>query len=691
VPDSDTLSDTGVDGTPEQVLELATYDIQTDGVSAVVAEQTITPAGGTVTGVDGLEIVVPAGSFDADVTFTVTSRAITFADFADDVVVATPLYDIEYGEQMSKGLMKLRLPMAIGDEDVPLVLTWNPASGRVEALGLVDWDETGVAVITRHFSPVLGVRMTRQAARAKNPTVDFVPGRDDWQFNNFTTLSAPKGNCQGMTVSSLWYWHLRAERRFGVLGPDPHPDIPSDAPLWNAYDNFGLGDTKTPGSTLDDDMGRRLVATVQMESDLKIDLGIMDVYRGAEEHQMTQTDRVFYYITAALIVTGAPQFVQLGEASGDGTHSVVCFGKSGDVLHVYDPNNAGGTGELRFDFTADKWVPYDTTLTKVLALDKASEQTWNDIPSLWMQMESGTVGDAYFPHIDYIINELDAAGNTSSSFEADLVSVNTAGTNALSFGATWPSEYNLHYVSYRLNGDQLEALPGNTHTLAEEELALIGVLVRQQVAGESEAAWPWVDFKWFSVEKGEAEVVDLPDGNVNASFKAVVFGRFQENETLYDGDIVENSTEREYEGNHDPIWHPWLADGTLTGTNLNADVTEQTDDITRSTTITAAFDATLDTITAFEMTASVEGISSGDDIAVVTSVSGTSVPYVSTLTGWRIYSLEGAAVCDAIDSMAYTSNTRGDVMGYTQETRLEMLDFSCNEESRLIIQFQNAE
>jgi len=480
---------------------LPVYDIKTEGQGTTLADQTITTAGGTVSGTDGFEIVVPEGAFDKDIKFTVVSKEIVSTNLPFGVTVGTPLYSIDDGGQTSGKFMKVHLPMSIAEDEIPLVVTWNQETGIIDVLGFSGYDENGVDAITRHFSPVSGIKLSVDMVRKANlDSIAFELKRDNWQFKNFTAHASPGGQCQGMTSSALWYWTLKAERATGVYGQDLYPDISTSGTLWNKYESFGVSDLKTPEFPLDDEMARKMVGTLQVEADLLMTTDYLDYFSSDDIFKMKGNSKLFYQISAALQVTKAPQYITLSDSTGFNRHSILCYAKSGDTLSCYDPNEGDDPKKLKYDFSKKDWISYNSSLTRISSIDKASTFTWNRIPELWKQMESGTVGSDYFPLIGYFISELDQNGNVNNSFEADLVSVNEVDSDKLSFFIIGPSNLDLVSTVYILNGDQVNKLDQETIDLSEKELTFIGILVREKLTDATESYWPWIDFKWFSVE-----------------------------------------------------------------------------------------------------------------------------------------------------------------------------------------------
>jgi len=179
------------------------------------------------------------------------------------------------------------------------------------------------------------------------------------------------------------------------------------------------------------------------------------------------------------------------------------------------------------------------------------------------------------------------------------------------------------------------------------------------------------DFTVEAVKKAPA-----PQSYDKVSFKLKVHGQLLKKKT--------NLDDEEIEGDVDPIVQPWIADGSLNGTMYTASVNTTANNMTTVIQITAVFNDSFDMITSYTMS----GSSSTDDYTITMTASGTNVPYSGDLTGWKIFRLSGSDVCSSVTDMTYTSFSKQTVMGQDIVTETELLDFFCNDDSVLIIQFK---
>jgi len=78
----------------------------------------------------------------------------------------------------------------------------------------------------------------------------FRPGIDDWQFPNYGSYITTNGNCEGQSLSAMWYYYNQPDGK--------------DLCLYGRYDNNG-NQPATPSFWQDDSLAIRFCSVIQSD------------------------------------------------------------------------------------------------------------------------------------------------------------------------------------------------------------------------------------------------------------------------------------------------------------------------------------------------------------------------------------------------------------------------------------------
>lgn len=199
-------------------------DNTTDGTpsnTTVPEGDTLTPEGGAVE-LDDIIFSIPTDGLVADVTFSHAEvpppsgfpSSFTPVGMAHDinadhpewlnapVVVVIPYDDTGMTAEEENNLVALHFD---GTEYTPVTILDQDTAAN------------SITIDTRDFS-VFTLGTIAQAiidALLNSHAVDFAPGDDGWQINNFGSYFSPGGNCLGMSGYAVWFWNNRAENLWG--------------------------------------------------------------------------------------------------------------------------------------------------------------------------------------------------------------------------------------------------------------------------------------------------------------------------------------------------------------------------------------------------------------------------------------------------------------------------------------------
>ena len=296
----------------------------------------------------GLTITIPAGAYPLSTQFTVVADSTAHVPLPADFTQVGPTLVITNTLGFADSAMTLNMPMQLASDIGVAPFYYDPASGLFEGIPMVDRTTTSATLVTHHFSRDLmaipGNASVRSSVRAslrlgfgavkivwvktpKNKLVGtfntgFLPGVDNWEFVNNGDYVSPHGDCEGMSLTEMYY-HF-----FHKLQGEPA--------LYHRYD-------LTLQNVLDNVQGIRFTGSVQGDYKAKLRTGgdqvqrLIDqgLARGVSVEDLTST-----WILMTLKLTGNP--VLLAVRGTIGGHALVAYSASSTGSHTdvrfADPN-----------------------------------------------------------------------------------------------------------------------------------------------------------------------------------------------------------------------------------------------------------------------------------------------------------------------------------------------------------------
>ena len=276
---------------------------------------------------DGFVINVPPQSYPDRRTFKVSYAPVTGQTFGNDINPISPMIYEDNGGGYSDEIMYVRVPVKVPQGYFAMGFLYDEKTKQLEAMPLVGSDADSITVATRHFSNFF-ISMIEEALLNKNIDSGFLPGIDDWQFDNVGSYIAPGGHCAGQSIAAMWYYYAK---------PDGE-----EACLYGRYDKNG-NQPATPDLWWDDSLGYRLCSVVQEDYKSNFADGFWFNLSGKafvlKNNKWVITDipglgdEIRYYMVAySILATHEPQLVRIRRV--DGAHTMVVYKIIGNALYV---------------------------------------------------------------------------------------------------------------------------------------------------------------------------------------------------------------------------------------------------------------------------------------------------------------------------------------------------------------------
>jgi hypothetical protein len=364
--------------------------------SAALASQTVGSGGGTIKvakagdPLDGLTIAVPAGTYTADVRFTVSERSISGSTFGSGVTPMSPLISIDNGGVVAGGdPVLVTIPATVPAGATVVGLYYHGDGGMLDPLPVTSSDAGSVTLAAAHFSDIFLALLDKAAIPA---TVEsgFRPGVDDWEFTNYGSYVAPGGHCEGQVDSEIWYY---VNQRLGG----------GASPLHGLYDNNGAPE-KTPTLWQDDSDGYRLASVVQAGP--HTNPAVWESYSNLDNSGTLTYD----LLRLAIGLTGEPQELAIWDAAEGHGHAIAVYRVTPTRVYVADPNYPGRLRTIAYDAATGVLGPYSSgdsagsiatggavSYTHFAFIPAEAAKSAATIAAAWAEFETSTIGDSTFP------------------------------------------------------------------------------------------------------------------------------------------------------------------------------------------------------------------------------------------------------------------------------------------------------
>jgi len=345
-----------------------------------VAKESVSPSGGTVTvndpssEIDGMEIMVPEGSYSNSRTFKITTATITSHNLGEYFNPITPLIQIENGSGYADSIMEITIPISIEDGEIPLGFYYDEITGRLEAFPVKDYTNNSITLLTRHFMPASELRGDDEGLKGikidatSNLVVSslaesvinmkaiissgFKIGEDNWEFVNRGSYIAPGGHCAGQNMTTMWYYFEKK--------------LKGESNLFNRFSTLS-------GKDFDNAIGYRFCSVIHQ--DLVWEGTFIDLFEKYIDKNQKLDKMKWYMIAGAMLTTGEPQGIGIYmtlDNDNDGKpdtyqngknkyagHDLICYqiGINDGKLYICDPNYPNDSQVI--EFKNEKFSPYN--------------------------------------------------------------------------------------------------------------------------------------------------------------------------------------------------------------------------------------------------------------------------------------------------------------------------------------------
>lgn len=354
---------------------------------------------------DGFEITVPAGGFDASRQFTVSAAEITSHGLGSRFNPISPMIRIASESGYCETPMTVKVPARIPEGHFAMGFFYDEASQTLEPIPVEDLDSASVTLSTRHLAPFGGL-MRRGLFRSSTSAIGnlviisiltsaldgqatissgFEPGRDDWEFPNFGSYVAPGGHCAGQAMTAMWYYYEK--RLAGEPALNHRYDTVNDPADGNKH-------------WYDNPRGYRFASTVQ--KDQTFITAITNLIFQSRYRYLS-----WYSFITAMLLTGEPQFVAIRNSATGAGHAMIVYKivPSTGTLYIADPNYPNNKTRV-IEYRNGALQPYSSALnagdagTVFDQIGYAAKTTlidWQKISDRWAEFQSGTIGNDRFP------------------------------------------------------------------------------------------------------------------------------------------------------------------------------------------------------------------------------------------------------------------------------------------------------
>ncbi|MDQ7818074.1 MAG: FISUMP domain-containing protein [Melioribacteraceae bacterium] len=391
-------------------------DVIKVGTVVNVTSQSISSGGGTInitnagSPLRGMRITIPPNTYSISKTFDISYSPIESHKLGTNFNPISPLIKISNGGGYADSPINIKIPIKKSKDDFALGFFYDASSGKLEALPLLDVDDSSVTVNTRHFSSTgvaLGKRLNNDQSFSnlvissiKESVISgqtvigsgFTPGVDDWEFINLGSFISPKGHCAGQSLTAMWYFYEKKLK-----------GLPS---LFHRYDE--LNKPEDPSFIwFDNPLGYKFASTIQEDFDFLGWIRNVDI----QSYLAPLTWKTFI---AAMLITGQPQFVIIKNSVTNAGHAMIVYkiGVAEGMLYVADPNYPNnrhhtGVSSIRtIKYDNGKFQPYDsfmkvgdpgTTFDQIAFFGKTANIDWSQISKRFSEFENKTIGNDRFP------------------------------------------------------------------------------------------------------------------------------------------------------------------------------------------------------------------------------------------------------------------------------------------------------
>ena len=474
---------------------------------------------------NGLRIVVPAGAYRTATTWSVVADSSVTPALPADFAQVGPTLIISNGQGYADSSITLTMPMSIAATDAVAPFYFDPVTGTLELIPILARDDTSASLATRHFSNDLiaipGLQASTVNLRrssfgsvrivwARIPssklagTFDsgFRVGSDNWEFINFGDYVSPDGDCEGMSITEIYYYY------FVTLGGRPGLYHKFDKSLANPWDN--VQGIRYAGSVQGDYVAQALAGVNQLAGLIQA-----ATRNGVPADQLTSSS-----IVLSLKLTQRPILIAL--VGTPGGHAVVAYSATTvgaqTVVSIADPNFP--TTPRTMVFTNGILTPVTLALNarstagsfqRAYALGVTGEVPLRNLDARWTEFLAKSAGSDRYPNA-YVMRVRDSINQTwrNIPFQAGNDTFRTTspklvgqllctGCDSMLKGATPPE---LQFLAIYNDSGQVQLnKPGVVPTLSpgRDQYVMVGLAASPSPDVASQPDFGFVDSKILQV------------------------------------------------------------------------------------------------------------------------------------------------------------------------------------------------
>ncbi|HPR33136.1 MAG TPA: PKD domain-containing protein [Prolixibacteraceae bacterium] len=371
----------------------------------------------------GLELFVNDNYTGSMMNFTIESGELPNIRISRDFIIIPERLRISNEGVHAEDAIFIKIPVSTKEDQIPIAFTYNKATKSFDPMPIVGYNENSILLASRNFSQItfeedlksipefdvkeyadIVVGTCKKAVLENHDIIEsgFVAGTDGWEFDNWGSVITPDGNCAGMVLSALFYFDYK--------------QWANAEGLKNLYDLDTL-------FWQDNTLGIRLSSDIQRVAE-KIDgseKAFLEYSAAMEEMGVeAEYDDFFSYYSqiayqtarAQLLIARKPIYTHIAPGTDyNGLHAVLitAINQTDNTLVLYDPNFAGmkrtaklmpgGLLSYYSGETADD--PDGILYERFVCLGYQQMLDWKKLAEHWRKMENETVGDGFFPTVDY--------------------------------------------------------------------------------------------------------------------------------------------------------------------------------------------------------------------------------------------------------------------------------------------------
>jgi hypothetical protein len=333
---------------------------------------------------DGLTLTVPADAYANAGTWTVVADSTVVAPLPAGFTQAGPALVISTSQGFAASPITLKMPLAIGATATVVPLYYNTVTPSQTARRSAA--DTVALSCERVFGGICMIFAKVPNALLQGTfNSSFLPGRDDWEFINYGDFNAPGGDCEGMSITAM-YFHYYVLASGGLYHK-------YDASVTNQWDNV---------------QGIRFAGAVQRDAADYPFNQIAAIINKAESTNTSINSLASDWLVATLKLTGRPVLVALKKGTNPGGHAVIAYAASMSgtttTISFADPNHPGLARTMKFE--AGTLAPVSLQLNagvsandydRAFALGVSAEVPLKTVDARYAEFKAKTVGADRLP------------------------------------------------------------------------------------------------------------------------------------------------------------------------------------------------------------------------------------------------------------------------------------------------------